>query len=66
MATKLNDQRIVTVEVSQVELNQLLVERAKAAGMIDFDPTKIQVHESDAALGTYHIIFENQVEITPA
>ena len=52
------NQRIVTVELTQAELNQLLVDRAKAAGMIDFDPTRIQVQEADAGTGNHDIIFE--------
>lgn len=58
MATRLRFQQIVTVEVSQAELNTLLVEKAKTAGMIDFDPTNISVVSSDPETGAYHIIFE--------
>lgn len=58
MATQISNQRIVTIEVSQAELASLLVDKAKTAGYIDFDPTRINVVEADAALGTFHIIFE--------
>lgn len=62
MATQVSDQRIVTVEVSQAELSTLLVDRAKQAGYIDFDPTRINVQEVDPAAGSFHIIFE---KVTP-
>jgi len=58
MPQVIRSQRIVTVELTQAELNQLLVDRAKAAGMIDFDPTRIQVQEADASAGSHLIIFE--------
>ena len=59
MATTKRDQRVVTVEVSRAELITLLAERAKQAGLIDFDPDNIQVVEVDPVFpGTYNIIFE--------
>ena len=58
MATTVSDQRIVTVEVNQAELDNLIVERAKAAGFIDFDPTRVTIAESDPAAGTHNVIFE--------
>ena len=58
MPKTISDQRIVTVELTQAELNQLLVDRAKASGIIDFDPTRIQVQEADPSAGTHNIIFE--------
>jgi hypothetical protein len=58
MATTQRDQRIITVEVSRAELITLLADRAKQAGLIDFDPDNIQVVEVDPAQGTYNILFE--------
>lgn len=61
MATTIREQQITTVEVSQAELNTLLVDKAKQAGFIDFDPTNVSVVSSDPATGSYHIIFERSV-----
>jgi len=58
MATKLSQQTIVIVEISQAELAALIVDKAKAAGYIDFDPTRISIQETDAVTGTNNVIFE--------
>lgn len=64
MATTKRNQQITTVEVSRVELRNLLGAKAKELGLIDFDPDTVQVIETDAELGTHEIIFER--EILPA
>ena len=58
MATTTKDIRTVRVSVTVAELNTLLSNPAKAAGLIDFDPDRVQVVETDPVAGTYEIIFE--------
>lgn len=58
MATTTKDIRTVRISVTVAELNSLLSNQAKAAGLIDFDPDSVQVSETDAALGLYEIVFE--------
>ena len=55
MAEKVQDQRRVIVKLSKAELNQILIQPAKDAGFIDFDPTRIKVDEDGAG---YMITFE--------
>ena len=61
MATTKRNQQITTVEVSRVELRNLLGAKAKELGLIDFDPDTVQVIETDAGLGTHEIIFEREI-----
>lgn len=58
MATTARDQRTVALDVSKAEMVSLLGDKAKAAGLIDFDPDRIQVIETDPVLGTFQITFE--------
>ena len=58
MASTLRDKRIVTVEVSRAELVALLAQKAKDAGLIDFDPNNLQVQETDVEACVFNIIFE--------
>ena len=59
MATILRNSESTTVEVSQAELLNLLAVKAQELGLLTFDPTQIQVHETDPVLGTYEIMFTN-------
>ena len=43
MAKLVNDSRKVTIEVTQVELTDLLGKQAKAAGLIDFNPDRSDI-----------------------
>jgi hypothetical protein len=58
MADTVRDQRIVTVNVTKAELVNLLGSQAKAAGLINFDPDRVQVIESNPELDEFQIIFE--------
>ena len=61
LALRAQGQQITTVEVSRVELRNLLGAKAKELGLIDFDPDTVQVIETDAGLGTHEIIFEREI-----
>ena len=56
MATKTEDKRRVTVQVSQLELSNLIVQPAKDSGFIDFDPTRIGIDQQGD--GNFVIVFE--------
>lgn len=56
MAQKTEDSRRVRVRLNQVELNTILVQPAKDAGFIDFDPTRINTRALDG--GGFEITFE--------
>jgi len=45
MAQVTQSQRRVTVQLSNAELNVLLIQPAKDRGFIDFDPTRVQVRQ---------------------
>lgn len=55
------DTRIVQVDITASELNDLLTNRAKAAGLIDFDPTQISIIENATNQGlSYTVMFERK------
>lgn len=56
MATVTEDSRRVRVRINQNELNTLLIQPAKDAGFIDFDPTRINTRPLDG--GGFEITFE--------
>jgi len=62
VATITSDSRTVTVSATKAELIDLLATRAKAAGLIDFDPDGVQVREEIDANGNseFEIIFEKR------
>lgn len=60
MAKKTEDSRRVRVALSQAELNNILVQPAKDAGFIDFDPTRITTRQVEA--GQFEITFERTEE----
>lgn len=55
MATKTEDSRRVRLKLTQAELNRLLIQPAKDAGFIDFDPTRIMTVEDGSG---FEITFE--------
>lgn len=62
MASVKQDSRRVIVALSATELNDILVQPAKDAGFIDFDPTRILTKE----VGTgFEIVFERIEGETP-
>lgn len=56
MPTIQSDRRMVVVKVTETELATLLGEKAKAAGLIDFDPDTVEVINAGKANG-WEIIF---------
>lgn len=62
MATVKSDNRTVTIAASKAELIDLLATRAKALGLIDFDPDGVNVIESIDAAGVsnFEIVFEKR------
>lgn len=56
MAQKTEDSRRVRVEVTQAEMNTLLIQPARNAGFIDFDPTRILTKQLQG--GGFEITFE--------
>lgn len=55
MATIIEDGRRVRVQVSNAELNTLLIQPAKNQGFIDFDPTRVAVKQNESG---FEIVFE--------
>ena len=47
MATKLEDKKSVRVQVSILELTNLLIQPAKDLGFIDFDPTRVGIKQNN-------------------
>lgn len=58
MPTVIKDTRTIRIQVTAEELNTLLSDKAKAQGLIDFDPDFVKVSLTDASSNTYEIIFE--------
>ena len=56
MAAVKQDARRVVVELTQVELNAVLVQPAKDRGFIDFDPTRISTRQVNN--DTFEIVYE--------
>jgi len=56
MARKTEDSKRVRVEVTQAEMNTLLIQPARQAGFIDFDPTRINTKQLQG--GGFEITFE--------
>ena len=56
MATTTNDYRVVRVAVTRAELAAMLGEKAKAAGIITFDPDSTEVFDNGA--NGFEIVFE--------
>lgn len=56
MAQKTEDSRRVRVEVTQAEMNAILIQPAKDRGFIDFDPTRIATKPLQG--GGFEITFE--------
>ena len=56
MATVIQNAKRVVVQVSQLELNNLILTKAQQLGFIDFDPTRMTVKPSDN--GQFEITFE--------
>lgn len=59
MATMTENSRRVRVQVTQAEMNTLLIQPAKERGFIDFNPTRIATKQLQS--GGFEITFE-QVE----
>ena len=56
MARIKQDARRVVVAITAAELNALLIQPAKQAGFIDFDPTRVKVDQVQG--GGFEITFE--------
>ena len=56
MAKVTENSRRVRVQINQAQLNALLVQPAKDAGFIDFDPTRISTKPLEG--GDFEISFE--------
>lgn len=55
MATVIENGRRVRVQVSDAELNALLIQPAKDQGFIDFNPTRVAVKQNESG---FEIVFE--------
>ena len=56
MATVIQNAKRVVVQVTQLELNNLIVDKATQLGFIDFEPTRMTVKPGDG--GSFEILFE--------
>lgn len=56
MAQVTQSARRVVVQITQAELNTILIQPAKDRGFIDFDPTRITTKQT--APDTFEIIYE--------
>lgn len=59
MARKIEDKQTVRVSLSQPELSKILIEPAKDAGLIDFDPTRVFIDQQKD--GSFIVVFERMV-----
>jgi hypothetical protein len=64
MATTTSDKRIVRVTVTEAEMSALIGQKAKDAGLIDFDPDRIEVFHQGQGAG-YEVTFELTTPVTP-
>jgi hypothetical protein len=64
MAVTNSDKRRVSITISDAELSTLLGQKAKAAGLIDFDPEKTEVFNDGQ--GGWECIFELTTPGAPA
>lgn len=62
MAITERDYRAVNITVTRQELAQLLGQKAKQAGLIDFDPDRTEVHDNG---DSFTIVFEVDSPILP-
>lgn len=60
MAEKVEDFQRVRVSLSQAEINALLIQPAKDAGFIDFDPTRVLTQSLRG--GDFEITFERTTD----
>ena len=61
MATTLKDIRTVRIQLSLVELLNLLVGPATNAGFIDFTPDRIDINRDGTNTDTYEVVFEQDL-----
>ena len=58
MATTSKDVRTVVVSVTKTEMVSVLGEKAKQIGLIDFDPDRIEIRDSEVTGMAFDITFE--------
>ncbi len=57
MAITASDKRVVRINVTDAELNNLLATQAKAAGLIDFDPDRVDLVKGQSG---WEVIFDKE------
>ena len=61
MATTIKDIRTLRIQVTFVELSDLIVQKATDAGFLDFVPDRIEIFDTGTGTQTTEIVFEKDL-----